>query len=180
VHGRRTLWTVTIVLVMGTASLSAAASSDISAPARVADRAQRLTPTLEAELSPEQRVIVEMAARINIERGNRGLPSLRIDDRASAAAQAHAADMASMGRMQHLGTDGSDGGVRLTRAGFVWSAWGENLGAGFLDPDPLVAAWMDSDGHRANLLGDFTDVGVGVALTADGVPYWALLVARAA
>jgi uncharacterized protein YkwD len=167
------------VLVLGTASLSVAASPAISGPARVDDRAQRVAPTFDAELTPEQRAVVEMVTLVNIERGNRGLPVLRLDDRASAAARAHAADMASMRLMQHVGSDGSDGGIRLTRAGYAWSSWGENIGAGFVDPGTLFTAWMNSEGHRANLLGDFTDVGVGVVATADGVPYWSLLVARA-
>ena len=163
--------------MVGTASLAVAASPDISAPAQVHDRAQRATPAPDAALTPEQRAVVEMATLVNVERGERGLPLLRLDERASAAARAHAADMATMRLMQHVGSDGSDGGDRLARAGFAWSAWGENIAAGFVDPRTLLAAWMNSEGHRANLLGDFTDVGVGVVATADGVPYWSLLVA---
>ena len=166
-------------LVLGTASLTVAASSTIHQPARVADRAHRLTPTFEPELTPEQRAIVELADLINIERGRRGLPFLRLDDRVSAAARAHAADMATVRRMQHLGSDGSDGGARLTRAGYGWTIWGENIGAGFLDPTTLFTSWMKSSDHRSNLLGDFSEIGIGVVATPDGVPYWSLLVARA-
>jgi uncharacterized protein YkwD len=178
-RGRGAWWAATAGLVVGTASLSAAASSSIPGAGRVADRAERLNLSYGPELTPEQRTVVELVGLVNIERGIRGLPSLRLDDRASAAARAHAAEMASLRRLQHVGLDGSDGGVRLGRAGFVWSAWGENIGAGFGDPGTLVGAWMDSTNHRANLVGEFTDIGVGVVATADGVPYWSLLVARA-
>lgn len=165
-------------LVVGTASFSAAASPTLWAPAQVADRAQRLSPSFEPELTPEERAIVELVDLVNLERSARGLQRLRLDDRATAAARAHAAEMASTGTMQHAGVDGSDGGVRLTRAGFDWVAWGENLGAGFYDPDTLVSAWMGSAFHRDNLLGPFTAIGVGVVARADGAPYWSVLVAR--
>lgn len=163
---------------MGTASLAVAASPVLQTPASVFDRAQRLNPTFEEELTPEERATVEMVTMINVERGSRGLPFLRLDDRMTRAALAHAADMAANRRMQHLGTDGSDGGMRLTEEGYVWSSWGENIGAGFVDPRTLFTSWMNSDTHRFNLLGDFTDIGVGAVATPDGVPYWALLVAR--
>jgi uncharacterized protein YkwD len=171
------MWVLASGLVVGTASLAAAASSTIARPAEVADRALRLSPTFEPDLTPGQRVVAEMVALVNIERGRRGLPFLRLDDQLSAAARVHAADMASMRRMQHVGSDGSDGGIRLSRTGFVWSSWGENIGAGFTDPAVLFESWLNSPDHRANLLGDFTEIGVGVVATSDGVPYWALLVA---
>lgn len=179
VRRRGVVWAVAAGPLIGVASLAGAASPGIDSPARVADRAQRLAPTADTDLSPEQRAIAEMVALINIERTSHGLASLRLDDRASAAAHAHAADMASMGRMQHTSSDGSDGGDRLSRAGFVWTSWGENIGAGFHDPTALFTAWMNSTNHRLNLLGNFTEVGVGVVTGSDGVPYWSLLVATA-
>lgn len=164
-------------VVLGTTSLAVASSATIDQPARVGDRAQRLAPTFEPEFTPEQRAIAEMVDLINIERGHRGLPFLQLDDRMSTAARAHAADMAALRRMQHLGSDGSDGGLRLTRAGFVWISWGENLGAGFVDPATLFTSWMNSESHRTNVLGDFSEIGIGVVATVDNVPYWSLLVA---
>lgn len=178
-RGRGISWAVVAGLVIGTATLTVAASPSLQVPARVGDRAQRLSPTNEHELSPEARAIVEMVALVNHARAERGLAPLTLDDRASAAARAHAADMAAMGSMQHVGSDGSDGGDRLDRAGFAWTSWGENIAAGFLDPATLLTGWMNSGPHRANLLGAFTTVGVGVVATADGVPYWSLLVATA-
>lgn len=173
------IWAVAAGLLVGVASLAGAASPGIDAPARVADHAQRLASAADTDLAPEERAVAEMVALINVERSNRGLPRLRLDDRISAAARAHAADMVSMGRLQHTGSDGSDGGDRLTRAGFVWTGWAENIGAGFFEPSVLFTAWMNSANHRSNLLGDFTDVGAGVVTGADGVPYWSLSVASA-
>ena len=100
---------------------------------------------------------------------------MRWDDRASSAASVHAHDIAAMGAVVHLGSDGSDGGQRLTRAGVSWSSWGEALGAGFNEARSLVDAWLASPGHRAVLFGSFTRVGAGVATSAGGTPYWALV-----
>lgn len=174
-----TIWSVAVALVVGTASLTAAATPTLGEPATVRDRAQRLDPTYEPELTPEERVVHEMVTLVNVERARRGLAAYRLDDLIGAAARAHAADMAANRRMQHAGSDGSDGGTRLDRAGYVWAAWGENIGAGFGDPRSLLDSWMRSSVHRANVLGDYTDVGVGAVASADGVPYWTLLVALA-
>lgn len=173
------MWLLGGVMALATASLSSAATSRIDGAADVGDRAERLTLSYEEDLTPEERAVTEMVTLVNIERGNRGLPFLHVDDQVEAAALAHAADMAAMRQMRHLGSDGSDAGVRLERAGYVWTAWGENIGAGFLDPAPLVAAWLSSPEHRKHLLGDFQHIGVGAVATADGVPYWSLVVANA-
>lgn len=165
-------------VVLGTASLAAATSIAIDGPAHVTIRARRLNPTFEPDLTPEQRAVVETVNLVNHERGTRGLPPLRLDDRAAAAARSHAVDMAASATMRHVGSDGADGGDRLAAAGYEWSSWAENLGAGFVDPRTLVAVWMDSSGHRSNLLGDFADIGVGVEASAEGILYWSLLVAR--
>lgn len=176
-HGRRTYVAVLTAVVVGTASLAVAAPSSIRAPASVDDVARRMAPSSEPDLAAEQRAIDELLVLINTVRAERGLPFLRLDGQASTAARTHAADMASMRRMQHIGSDGSDGGLRLTRAGYPWTTWGENLGGGFGEPAALVDAWMASESHNSNLLGDFIDVGIGVVATWDGIPYWCVVFA---
>lgn len=141
------------------------------------DRAERLNAPTGAELTPEQRAVTEMIRLVNAERTRRGLPAFVAHDQVATAARAHAADMAAMKSMQHDGSDGSDGGDRLTRAGFDWWTWAENIGAGFYDPSVLFEAWMNSPGHRANILSDLRYIGVGAVASSDGVPYWALVLA---
>ena len=80
------------------------------------------------------------------------------------AADAHAADMAANHFMGHRGSDGSEVGVRVTRAGYRWRAVGENVAAGQADAESVVRAWLDSPGHCANLMGpQFTQMGVAFA-----------------
>jgi uncharacterized protein YkwD len=170
------MWALAAGLLVGMASLAVAASASI-APASVSDRAWRVSPPDEPPLDPSQRAAADMIALVNVERGERGLPFVYPDPRVAAAAEAHAGDMAANRRMQHSGSDGSDAGLRLQRAGYAWSDWGENIGAGFVEPKALFDAWMNSPAHREHLIGDFRDIGVGAAATPDGVVYWSLVVA---
>jgi uncharacterized protein YkwD len=81
------------------------------------------------------------------------------------AARSHAIDMAENDMMSHTGSDGSTMLVRIERAGLggEWLMLAENVAAGQRTPEAVVAAWMDSPGHRANILEPgLTHLGVGV------------------
>lgn len=81
------------------------------------------------------------------------------------AAQKFSEELASTGILTHTGVDGSDPGTRMARAGYKnFKTWGENAAQGQPTPEAVVAAWMNSPGHRANMLNPtFGDVGVGHA-----------------
>ena len=98
----------------------------------------------------------------NIERTKQGVAPLRWDDRLGSAARAHSEDMSKNNFMNHTGSDGSDPGQRIKRAGFEYSTWGENVAFGQQTPEEVVAAWMGSPGHRSNILNSsYTHLGVG-------------------
>jgi uncharacterized protein YkwD len=91
------------------------------------------------------------------------------------AALAHARDMAARGFTGHRGSDGSESGERITRAGYTWRASGENVASGQRDADAVVAAWLASPGHCATLMAPyFEQTGVAFALSASENPstYW--------
>ena len=115
----------------------------------------------------------------NQRRAENGLAPLTMNSTLTAVAQAHAADQASVDTMSHTGTDGSDAGTRIVRSGYPTHAWGENVAGGYTTPDAVMAAWMNSPGHRANILNStFTQIGIGLAYAADGTPYWAMELGR--
>jgi uncharacterized protein YkwD len=99
------------------------------------------------------------------------------DLRLEQVAQRHADDQAAMRRMSHTGSDGSTLAERLARVGFAWRAIGENVASGQQSAQAVVAAWMDSSPHRANILSANTHLGVGVAVGTDGLTYWTQVVA---
>ena len=115
----------------------------------------------------------------NQRRADNGLAPLRMNSTLTAVAQAHAADQASVDTMSHTGTDGSDAGTRIVRSGYPVQAWGENVAGGYATPDTVMVAWMNSPGHRANIVnGTFTQIGIGLAYAPDGTAYWAMELGR--
>ena len=102
-------------------------------------------------------------------------PPLSPSSTLTAAASLHALDMAERGSLGHEGSDGSTSGERMTRAGFVWQASGENVAAGQPDAESAVQAWLDSPGHCATLMQPrFTETGIAFALAPGKNPsvYW--------
>jgi uncharacterized protein YkwD len=93
----------------------------------------------------------------------------------TAAASLHSLDMAARGELGHEGSDGSDSGERVTRAGYTWQVAGENVAAGQRDAEAVVRAWLDSPGHCATLMdARFTETGIAFALAPGKNPavYW--------
>jgi uncharacterized protein YkwD len=111
-------------------------------------------------------VVVDL---VNAERASRCGP-LAIDDRLATAAQRHSDDMAANDYFSHTSLNGDTLADRAEAAGFTGSMLGENIAAGQRTPEDVMAAWMDSEGHSANILNcDNTVIGVG--LNEDGW-YW--------
>lgn len=78
------------------------------------------------------------------------------------AATVHAQDMAMNGVRTHTGSDGSDAGVRMSRAGYAWSTWGENVGSGTYNLEQSLDAMMASPPHCAQTMDSkFKEVGIG-------------------
>ncbi len=91
-------------------------------------------------------------AAVNAERAAQNRAPLIYDSALEAAARAHAQDMAQAGFFDHTGSDGSDIGQRLTRAGYRFCFGAENIAAGQRDLTEVMAGWMASRGHRRNIL----------------------------
>ncbi|MET7609285.1 CAP domain-containing protein [Streptomyces avermitilis] len=101
---------------------------------------------------------------VNSERSKVGCSPVTLNAKLSKAAQDHSADMASHKNMSHTGSDGSDPGARITRAGYIWSSYGENVAYGYSTPEQVMAGWMSSPGHKRNILDcGFKEIGVGLA-----------------
>ena len=120
-----------------------------------------------------------MLAEVNSERAAAGRAPLSACGRADLAAQAHSEDQAAHNDMTHTGSDGSNPGQRLTRVGYQWNAWGENVAMGYSNVSSVMNGWMNSSGHRANILSsNFEHIGLGLAYSANGSPYWTQVFAR--
>jgi len=83
------------------------------------------------------------------------------DDRLAQAADAHSQDMATLNYFSHTSQDGRTLGDRITETGYEWSSVGENIAAGQATVNEVMDAWMDSDGHCANIMKPtFTEIGM--------------------
>lgn len=127
--------------------------------------------------APAPSPVRQVVDLVNAERAARGLPAMAIDSRLELAAQRHSQDQAAMRRMSHTGSDGSTFVQRIDRVGFPWRSAAENVAYGYATPSSVMAAWMNSPGHRQNILSSNTHIGVGLAYGSDGLPYWTQLFA---
>jgi uncharacterized protein YkwD len=121
----------------------------------------------------------EVADLVNQQRSDGGVcgsrsfdPSapLAVDSKLRCAARNHSRDMATRGYFDHVSPDGDDFSDRLARAGFEWSAIGENIARGQESPAEVTQGWMESPGHCTNILEPRFDF-IGVGYVGDG-RYW--------
>ncbi len=128
--------------------------------------------------APVPAAAADVVARVNTHRADRGLVSLAISPTLTAAAAWKARHMAHYGYMQH---DDPAPPVqrtpfeRMHACGYPEQALaGENIAAGYETPASVMAAWLGSPGHRANIeRPEFRAIGVGVARSTAGRNYWA-------
>ncbi|WP_425444648.1 CAP domain-containing protein [Streptomyces phaeoluteigriseus] len=114
----------------------------------------------------------QVIALVNKERAAAGCGPLTDDAKLRNAAREHSEDMAARDFFDHTNPDGADPGQRITAAGYRWSTYGENIAKGQQSAASVMTSWMNSPGHRANILNcDFKNIGVGIH-DAGGGPWW--------
>jgi uncharacterized protein YkwD len=120
----------------------------------------------------EQRATAaRVLALINEQRAAAGCGPLVNDDRLVAAAQKHSRDMADNNFFDHRGSAGSLVGERVVAAGYSFWKVGENIAAGQNTPEAVVNAWMNSPGHRENILDcAYRHTGIGFVYDANDAP----------
>ncbi|WP_432251280.1 CAP domain-containing protein [Streptomyces sp. HNM1019] len=119
------------------------------------------------------RLASEVIALTNTHRAAARLAPLAPDPRLTAAAQAHSDDMVARDFYSHTGPEGHQPWDRARAAGATHRGIGENIACGQRSPEEVVRGWMDSPGHRANILKpDFTHIGVGHATGSRAGTYW--------
>ncbi|HET6987126.1 MAG TPA: CAP domain-containing protein [Kribbella sp.] len=160
---------VTTVTVTPRAPRTLSATRTKPSPSRSTPTKTRTTePTPSSTTQPlasgggtnaQERQVLEYTNQI---RQQQGCGPLRLDSSLVEAAGKHASDMVRRHYMDHTSPDGKDPGDRMAAAGYRGSSWGENIAAGYDSAQKVVAAWMQSDGHRRNILNcRFTSIGIG-------------------
>jgi uncharacterized protein YkwD len=137
-----------------------------------------VAPALAAPNDAPAALSAQVVDLVNAERAAHGLAPLAYNEQLTVAAQSYAESMATGNFFSHRAPDGSTMVGRAEAAGYAaWVFLAENLAGGQPTAERVVAAWMKSPGHRANILSDQpSDVGVGHTYR-DGTAYghyWAL------
>ncbi|MFC4335651.1 CAP domain-containing protein [Salininema proteolyticum] len=129
-------------------------------------------PPPEESEAPEPTNSEAVIELVNDRRAENGCGPLEVSPELTAAAEGHAEDMGVNDYFDHDSLDGRSVGDRAAEAGFH-AGVGENIAKGQRSPEEVMEAWMDSPGHRANILKcDWNFIGTGYYLTGDGIPYW--------
>jgi len=114
----------------------------------------------------------EVARLVNEERAKAGLAPLTLESKLSDVARAHSKDMAINTFFDHTNLRGESPFDRMHSAGITYRTAGENIAAGQVSAEEVMISWMNSPGHRANILNpDFKYIGVGY-YKGNGRPVW--------
>ena len=107
---------------------------------------------------------------VNAERAKEGLSPVSVNTKLENAAQTRAQEIVTS--FSHTRPNGSSFGTAIKAAGVSYNACGENIAYGQKSPEAVMNAWMNSSGHRANIMNpNFKYIGVGYYQT-NGVNYW--------
>ncbi|MGW0465266.1 sigma-70 family RNA polymerase sigma factor [Streptomyces sp. NPDC003027] len=133
-----------------------------------APRPKSANTTGEPASDPTAQQVIDLA---NAERAEAGCGPLTANPLLAEAARRHSGDMAARDFFDHTNPDGDGPGERVTAAGYRWATYGENIAKGQRTPAQVMEDWMNSPGHRANILNcSFEEIGIG--LHDGGGPYW--------
>ena len=115
----------------------------------------------------------EIIRLVNAERKDAGCGTLAGETRLHRAAQKHSERQAEQNTMSHELPGEAAMGDRVTAEGYRWGGVAENVAAGYRTPADVMTGWMNSAGHKANILNcGYEHIGVGLAKSGDGTPYW--------
>lgn len=127
-------------------------------------------------------VAKDMQTLMNAERRRAGLRAVSLSRDLIKAAQRHACDMVERGYFDHRDPNGNRPSDRVRRTGYKSCLTAENIAMGQQSVSEVGAGWMDSSGHRKNILDpQITDIGIGVVQPSNATRpnmYWVLVMAK--
>ena len=125
------------------------------------------TATSTSQLSAYEQQVVDLT---NAERAKNGLPSLKVDNNLSKVAREKSSDMQRNNYFSHQSPTYGSPFDMMKQFGITYKSAGENIAMGQKTPNEVVQAWMNSEGHRANILNSsYTHIGVGYVANGN---YW--------
>ena len=137
-------------------------------------------PEQKPESTPEQKPSTDFSSYqqqvldlVNAERTKRGISALTLDSNLSSVATKKSQDMVNKNYFDHTSPTYGSPFDMMKQFGISYRTAGENIAKGQKTPQEVVTAWMNSEGHRKNILNpNFTNLGVGIAKDSKGTTYW--------
>ena len=146
-------------------------SEDTSTPE---SKPETSTPENKPEADKELTFAEQVVELVNQERTKAGLNAVTLDQNIASAALVRAKEIETS--FSHTRPNGSKFSTALTEQGVTFKGAGENIAWGQKSPEAVMQAWMNSEGHRANILNkNFTKIGVGYYQNAAGRNFWTQL-----
>jgi uncharacterized YkwD family protein/spore coat assembly protein SafA len=163
-----TMWKIAVKYQVGTSELISA-NPQIKNPALIYPGQRINIPSIDDVKSQENEVI----RLVNVERSKRGLQLLKANWQLSRVARYKSQDMINKGYFSHTSPTYGSPFKMMESFGIRFSAAGENIAMGQRSPADVMNAWMNSPGHRNNILSpSFSEIGVGFAKGSNGRLYW--------
>lgn len=147
------------------AKQAAAPAETAAAPAK-----QAAAAPASANVGDYEQQVVEL---VNKERAAAGLPALKMNTKLAGVAEKKAEDLRDKNYFDHQSPTYGSPFDMMKQFGITYSTAGENIAKGQETPSEVMNGWMNSPGHRANILNaDYTEIGVGYVTDSNGTTYW--------
>lgn len=146
-------------------------------PAQTPQPEQQVTEPAPTQQQSEQTSLNQFELRVveltNAERAKAGLAPLKVSEELSKVARVKSADMRDKNYFSHQSPTYGSPFDMMKQFGITYRTAGENIAAGQQTPEAVVKAWMNSDGHRKNIMNpNFNHIGVGYASGGTYGHYW--------
>lgn len=160
------MWKIAVKYQVGLSELKSA-NPHIKNPALIYPGQVLTIPALDSKVSAYESEVVRL---VNIERQKNGLSPLTQDWQLSRVARYKSEDMKNKGYFSHTSPTYGSPFEMMKNFGISYRSAGENIAKGYATPEAVVKGWMNSPGHRANILNkSFTHIGVGYV---ENGSYW--------
>lgn len=162
------MWKIAVKYQVGVSEIISS-NKQISNPNMIYPGQKLTIPTLQGIKALESEVV----RLVNVERSKHGLQALTENWELSRIARYKSADMAAKNYFSHTSPTYGSPFRMMESFGIKYSSAGENIAMGQRTPQEVMTGWMNSSGHRANILSpSYTQIGVGLAKNQSGKAYW--------
>lgn len=159
-----------------TAPTTAPAKSTATAPTTAPSKAAPTTATASANIGAYEQQVADL---VNKERAAAGLPALKVNTKLAGVAEKKAEDLRDKNYFSHTSPTYGSPFDMMKQFGISYQSAGENIAKGQKTPDTVMNGWMNSEGHRANILNSsYTEIGVGYVTDSNGGTYWVQMFIR--